>query len=164
MNTVALEMIKYYAGDVRRINHFMKVHGFAKVIGEGENLDENTMFILETAAYVHDIGIKMSEQKYNSSAGQYQEELGPAEAETMLKKLGFDEDVIKRVSYLVGHHHTYSNIDSIDYQILIEADFIVNIFEDKIDADSIKSIREKIFKTKTGKKILDNMYNTESNT
>lgn len=164
MNTVALEMIKYYAGDVKRINHFMKVHGFAKVIGEGENLDENTMFTLETAAYVHDIGIKMSEQKYNSSAGQYQEELGPAEAETMLKKLGFDEDVIKRVSYLVGHHHTYSNIDGIDYQILIEADFIVNIFEDEIDADSIKSIREKIFKTETGKKILDNMYNTESNT
>lgn len=164
MNTVALEMIKYYAGDVKRINHFMKVHGFAKVIGEGENLDENTMFTLETAAYVHDIGIKMSEQKYNSSAGKYQEELGPAEAETMLKKLGFDEDVIKRVSYLVGHHHTYSNIDGIDYQILIEADFIVNIFEDEIDADSIKSIREKIFKTETGKKILDNMYNTESNT
>lgn len=164
MNTVALEMIKYYAGDVKRINHFMKVHGFAKVIGEGENLDENTMFTLETAAYVHDIGIKMSEQKYNSSAGQYQEELGPAEAEKMLKKLGFDEDVIKRVSYLVGHHHTYSNIDGIDYQILIEADFIVNIFEDEIDADSIKSIREKIFKTETGKKILDNMYNTESNT
>lgn len=164
MNTVALEMIKYYAGDVKRINHFMKVHGFAKVIGEGENLDENTMFTLETAAYVHDIGIKMSEQKYNSSAGKYQEELGPAEAEKMLKKLGFDEDVIKRVSYLVGHHHTYSNIDGIDYQILIEADFIVNIFEDEIEADSIKSIREKIFKTETGKKILDNMYNTESNT
>lgn len=164
MNAVALEMIKYYAGDVKRINHFMKVHGFAKVIGEGENLDENTMFTLETAAYVHDIGIKMSEQKYNSSAGKYQEELGPAEAETMLKKLGFDEDVIKRVSYLVGHHHTYSNIDGIDYQILIEADFIVNIFEDEIEADSIKSIREKIFKTETGKKILDNMYNTESNT
>lgn len=164
MNTVALEMIKYYAGDVKRINHFMKVHGIAKVIGEGENLDENTMFTLETAAYVHDIGIKMSEQKYNSSAGKYQEELGPAEAEKMLKKLGFDEDVIKRVSYLVGHHHTYSNIDGIDYQILIEADFIVNIFEDEIEADSIKSIREKIFKTETGKKILDNMYNTESNT
>lgn len=164
MNAVALKMIKYYAGDVKRINHFMKVHGFAKVIGEGEKLDEKTMFTLETASYVHDIGIKMSEQKYNSSAGKYQEELGPAEAETMLKKLGFDEDVIKRVSYLVGHHHTYSNIDGIDYQILIEADFIVNIFEDEIDADSIKSIREKIFKTETGKKILDNMYNTESNT
>ena len=58
MNTVATEMIKYYAGDKKRINHFIKVHGYAKAIGEAEELDERTMLILETAAYVHDIGIK----------------------------------------------------------------------------------------------------------
>lgn len=68
MNTVATEMIKYYAGDKKRINHFIKVHGYAKAIGEAEELDERTMLILETAAYVHDIGIKISEEKYNSSA------------------------------------------------------------------------------------------------
>ena len=32
-------MIAYYAGDVRRINHFLKVYGFAKAIGEMEGLD-----------------------------------------------------------------------------------------------------------------------------
>ena len=73
MSTVATEMIKYYAGDKKRINHFIKVHGYAKAIGEAEELDERTMLILETAAYVHDIGIKISEEKYNSSAGKYQE-------------------------------------------------------------------------------------------
>lgn len=52
MNTVATEMIKYYAGDKKRINHFIKVHGYAKAIGEAEELDERTMLILETAAYV----------------------------------------------------------------------------------------------------------------
>ena len=62
MNTVATEMIKYYAGDKKRINHFIKVHGYAKAIGEAEELDERTMLILETAAYVHDIGIKISEK------------------------------------------------------------------------------------------------------
>ena len=36
MNTVATEMIKYYAGDKKRINHFIKVHGYAKAIGEAE--------------------------------------------------------------------------------------------------------------------------------
>lgn len=71
MNTVATEMIKYYAGDKKRINHFIKVHGYAKAIGTAEELDERTMLILETAAYVHDIGIKISEEKYNSSAGKY---------------------------------------------------------------------------------------------
>lgn len=156
MNDAAIEMIKYYAGDVKRINHFIKVHGFAKLIGEREQLDKKTMLILETAAYMHDIGIKQSELKYNSSAGQYQELEGPGEAEIILKKLCYDEDVIKRVCYLIGHHHTYSNIDGMDYQILVEADFIVNIFEDNIDCT--KNIRNKIFKTETGKLILDNLY------
>ena len=54
---------------------------------------------LETAAYVHDIGIKISEEKYNSSAGKYQEIEGPPIAEEMLTKLGYDKNVIERVSY-----------------------------------------------------------------
>ena len=91
MNTVATEMIKYYAGDKKRINHFIKVHGYAKAIGEAEGLDERTMLILETAAYVHDIGIKISEEKYNSSAGKYQEIEGPPIAEEMLTKLRYNK-------------------------------------------------------------------------
>ena len=31
-------MMCYYAGDPRRINHFLKVYGFAKAIGEKEGL------------------------------------------------------------------------------------------------------------------------------
>ena len=147
MNTVATEMIKYYAGDKKRINHFIKVHGYAKAIGEAEELDERTMLILETAAYVHDIGIKISE--------------GPPIAEEMLTKLGYDKDVIERVSYLVAHHHTYSNIDGIDYQILVEADFLVNIDEDEMTKETAKNVREKIFKTKSGTQMLDNLFLTE---
>lgn len=73
-------MIAYYTGDVRRINHFLKVYGFAKAIGEMEGLDESTQKILEIAALSHDIGIKNSEKKYNSSAGNYQQIEGPPEA------------------------------------------------------------------------------------
>ncbi len=161
MNTLALEMIKYYAGDIKRINHFIKVHGYAEAIGFAEGLDEKTRFILETAAYVHDIGIKISEEKYNSSSGHYQEIEGPPAAEKMLKSLGYDDEIIERVSYLVGHHHTYSDIDGIDYQILVEADFLVNIDEDGMDFDAVESIRKKIFKTRTGKEILDDLYLTQ---
>ena len=138
-----------------------QVHGYAKAIGEAEELDERTMLILETAAYVHDIGIKISEEKYNSSAGNYQEIEGPPIAEEMLTKLGYDKDVIERVSYLVAHHHTYSNIDGIDYQILVEADFLVNIDEDEMTKETAKNVREKIFKTKSGTQMLDNLFLTE---
>ena len=62
-------------------------------------------------------------EKYNSSNGKYQEELGPAEAIKLLNRLNYDEALIERVAYLVGHHHTYSEIDGLDYQILVEAEF-----------------------------------------
>src|SRR5574344_1295351 len=132
-------MIAYYAGDVRRINHFLKVYGFAKAIGEMEGLDESTQEILEIAALTHDIGIKNSEKKYSSSAGNYQQIEGPPEAKTLLANLGVESNVIDRVCWLIAHHHTYTDIHGIDYQILVEADFLVNAFEDNMPDASIES-------------------------
>jgi hypothetical protein len=41
---------------------------------------------------------------------------------------------------------------------LVEADFLVNIFEDELEKHSIKNIKEKIFKTKSGIKLLEKLY------
>lgn len=143
-------MTEYFNGDPKRIQHFTKVYAYAKNIGVLENIDSDTAFILETAAIVHDIGIKKGEEKYGRCDGKIQEELGPYEAEKILKKCGYSKEVIRRVKYLVGHHHTYSGIDGIDYQILVEADFIVNMYEDNAGIESVKSVLGKIFKTKAG--------------
>jgi hypothetical protein len=72
--------------------------------------------------------------------------------------LGFDEIIANRVSYVTAHHHTYTKIDNIEYQILVEADFIVNILENEIDKEKALTIRNKIFKTKSGKTLLSQMY------
>ncbi len=61
---------------------------------------------------------------------------GPAIAAGLLDRLGFDSEVSERVQYLIGHHHTYNNIDGIDYQILVEADFLVNICDDNLTKDA----------------------------
>lgn len=151
-------MTEYFGTDLKRINHFLKVFALAKTIGEGENLDENSQSLLEVSAIVHDIGIKQSELKYNSSAGKYQELEGPAQAEKLLSGLGYDSYFIEKVCYLVGHHHTYSNIDSMPYRILVEADFLVNLFEDGANLNAVKAAKEKIFRTPTGIKLLKKMY------
>lgn len=151
-------MIEFYRDDPARIQHFVKVHSFAKLIGEEEHLEEKTLYILEAAAYVHDIGIRLAEQKYGHENGRLQEQEGPAEAEKMMKSLGFEQDVIDRVSYLVGHHHTYTNINGMDYQILVEADFLVNYFENHSETDTIKKSVKKIFKTETGIRIATEMF------
>ncbi len=74
------QMAAYYQGRPRYINHFLKVYGYAKAIGSLEGLNEDTQFILEAAALVHDIGIKPALEKYGSSSGKYQETEGPAQA------------------------------------------------------------------------------------
>lgn len=152
------KMIEYYAGDPKRVQHFLKVYEFAKLIGESESLDAEELHILRTAAIVHDIGIKVSEEKYGSSNGKYQEKEGPAVAEPMLLALGYDEAVIDRVLFLIAHHHTYNEIEGLDYQILVEADFLVNLFEDGSSRETAEKVQKNIFKTKTGTKYLTNLF------
>lgn len=156
-------MMEYDKGDVPRIQHFVKVHNFAATIAEAENVDPATTFVLETAAILHDIGIHPSEKKYGNCSGRHQEELGPAEAETLLRQLGgYTDEQIARVCFLIGHHHTYTGVDAIDWQILLEADFLVNSFEDGLTPEAIKAFEKNVFKTATGKKLLHTMFDYQT--
>lgn len=155
------EMIKDYSGDPKRIQHFIKVHSFAKLIGKMERLDSGVLEILEVAAVVHDIGIRFCEEKYGKCNGKLQEQEGPALARALLKKIGYNQNVIDRVCYLVGHHHTYEGIDGQDYQILVEADFLVNLYEEGNSKAAIEEVETKIFKTISGKNICRQMFNLE---
>lgn len=162
-NELLMKMTEYYAGQPHRIQHFMKVYAYSRMIGEMEHLDSRTQHILEAAAAVHDIGIRRSEEIYGDSAGKHQEELGPDEAAEMLAEIGYDEELIERVCYLVGHHHTYSDMDGMDYQILVEADFLVNLFEneDGINEKAVRNALERIFVTESGKALLTAMFLAE---
>lgn len=157
-NHLIMAMMKYYSGDPKRIQHFLKVYEFAKIIGEEEGLSEPVQHILETAALVHDIGIKNAEKKYGSCEGRLQEQEGPEEAKKLLSSLHYPPDVIDRAVYLVGHHHTYTNVDGEDYQILLEADFLVNLYEDGAGERAVQTAYERIFRTKTGRELCRTMF------
>lgn len=154
-------MIDYERGCASRIQHFLKVHSFAKLIGEKEGLDEHTLFILESTALIHDIGIKNAIEKYGSSKGPYQEKEGEIEARILLTKLGYDSSDKERICFLVGHHHTIDKVDGIDYQIMLEADYLVNSYENNHNPSQIKTMKEKVFKTKTGIELLNIQFNLE---
>lgn len=158
LNKLHLAMIDLYRGDAKRIQHFCKVHSYAKLIAEAEKVDEKCLFILEAAALTHDIGIHVCEEKYGDCNGKLQEKEGPEIAKKLLEELGFAEDVSERVQYLIAHHHTYDNIDGMDYQILVEADFLVNIMEDNLSKEAALNAYKRIFKTACGKKICREMF------
>ncbi|MHB8065635.1 MAG: HD domain-containing protein [Ruminiclostridium sp.] len=152
------KMMVYFGNDVRRINHALKVYGFAFAISGMEHMSEKEAQIIGLAAVLHDIGIKEAERKYNSTAGKFQEIEGPPIAKQILENNAVESEIIDRVCYLIGNHHSYQKIDGLDFQILIEADFLVNIFETNIDKNAIESIRTKYFKTKKGTELLATMY------
>ena len=160
MNTkiVLLEMIEYNAADPKRVQHLIKVHSFAELLCELENADVQTRDVVSIAALVHDIGIRNSERKYGSSAGRYQELEGLPEAEALLLRLGYPDSFVERVCWLVGHHHSYGSILELDHQILVETDFLVDAYEDEMDPSAIAMVREKIFRTNGGIRLLDAMY------
>lgn len=158
INKLHLAMINLYKGDAIQIQHFSKVHTYAKLIAETEGVDKDLLFVIETAALTHDIGIHFCKEKYGSYNGKLQEKEGPAIAAELLETLGFDEGVSERVQYLIAHHHTYDNIDKLDYQILVEADFLVNIMEDNLPKEEALTICNKIFKTESGIKICKDMF------
>ena len=161
LDDLYMKMISYYEGDPKRIQHLTKVHSYARLIGRGEQLDEGILFTLEAAAYTHDIGIKVAEEKYGRSDGRLQEQEGPIVAQKMLYELGLENYIIERICYLIGHHHTYDNIDGMDYQILVEADFLVNLYEDETSDRAKEKAYAHIFKTETGRKIFRKMYGYE---
>lgn len=162
LNNLFLAMIRFDVGDPKRIQHFTKVHSYARLIAQEEGLDADNEFVLEAAAYVHDIGIHVAEEKYGYQNGKLQEQEGPAAARELMTPLGFTEEQIQRVEFLVGHHHTYTNIDSLDYQILVEADFLVNLYEDQAAKENVMTALKKIFRTKTGIRILKDMFGIPS--
>jgi HD superfamily phosphodiesterase len=152
------KMVGYFGHDTRRINHALKVFTFAQIISSRELLDAGMRETIAYTALLHDIGIIEAERKHNSSAGKYQQIEGPPVAQKILSDLGVPPSIIDRVCFITGNHHTYAKIDNIDFQILVEADFLVNIFEDGLEKEATESIGVRIFKTEAGKRLLRTMY------
>ena len=156
---VVRRMVLFDKGDARRIQHFLKVYMFAALIGKMEGLPPEQQEILEIAAILHDIGIIPAEKKYGTSNGKLQEQEGPAYARALLQEAGgYQPELIDRVCFLIAHHHTYEGVDGPDWQILLEADFLVNSFEKNMPEDAIKKMRSRVFKTGSGIAMLNNQY------
>ena len=158
ISQILVKMIDYSAGNRKDINHLMKVHSYARIIGKGEGLSEELQKITEIAAIVHDIACPLCRNKYGNTNGKYQEAEGPALTESFLADTGLTREEIARIAYLVGHHHTYEGVEGLDYQILLEADYLVNADESGYSRENILHMRDTVFQTKTGTALLESIY------
>ena len=102
------------------------------------------------AAITHDIACLLCREKYGNTNGKHQEEEGVPLVKAFLSDSGMTEAQIERVAFLVGHHHTFEEIDGLDWQILIEADYIANATENGYSKENISNFIHKIMKTESG--------------
>jgi len=152
------KMMNHNPGGRHDIAHFLKVYAYASAIGKLEGLDAKTQEILELTAIVHDISCPFCRGKYGHCNGKYQEMESEGLLRPFLAEFDLADDVRERIIFLVCHHHTYDGVDGMDWQILLEADYLVNADEGKAEIEAIRSFDEKVFRTESGRRMLHDLY------
>ena len=117
-------LIDYFGDDDRRIEHALLVlHHTERLLEKYPGCDID---IVIASALLHDIGIRVSEEKHGYNNGKTQEEYGPPVAEELLHAIGFPPEKIETVKNIIGNHHSLSRYDYSELALLKEADRIVN--------------------------------------
>ncbi len=143
-------MISIFGSDENRINHALRVLSYAEQILQAEGGEP---LIVQAAAILHDIGIGQAQRKHGSSAGRYQEIEGPPIAREILQDLDLDPECIDHVCRIIANHHSGREIDTLEFRIIWDADWIVNIPEEwpSKTPQQIHDSIEKTFRTPTGR-------------
>ena len=77
-----------------------------------------------------------------------------------MKELGIDESIIKEVCSIIGNHHSPGKINTLNFKVLHDADWLVNLSDEYDCSDKEKLLRiiNKIFLTSSGKKMAKKIY------
>jgi len=140
-----------FGADQKRIAHALAVLARAEEILPSQQADPR---IVLAAALLHDIGIQEAERKHGSSAPQYQELEGPPIARRILQPMGLDEATVDHICRIVGSHHSARDIDTPEFRVIWDADWLVNLPDEFPDAgpDRLRELSERLFKTEAGRK------------
>ena len=140
-----------FGDDHKRIEHALRVLDYAQQLLQHEPADPR---VVVAAALLHDIGIHEAERKHGSAGPRFQELEGPAVARRILEREKLDEPTIEHVCRIVGAHHSARNIDTPEFRIVWDADWLVNIPDEHPDADTdvLTRIVEKVFRTQAGER------------
>ena len=154
-------MEAYFAGDKKRIDHSHKVTEYAEQLLKQE---EGDYPVVIGASVLHDIGIHQAEKKYGSTGGKYQEKEGPPIAWWILTDLGFKPGQIEEICEIIAHHHSPRKVDTQNFKILYDADWLVNLKDeyDVQDGNKLNKIIDKVFLTESGKALARAIYLEES--
>lgn len=88
-------LLEYFGSDDRRIEHALCVlHHADRLISAYPGCDTD---IVIASALLHDVGIRVSEERHGFNTGKTQEEYGPPVAAELLHSVGFPPEKIEMV-------------------------------------------------------------------
>jgi HD superfamily phosphodiesterase len=150
-------MRAYFGDDARRIQHALAVTAFAERIMAQEGGDYPVVI---GAGVLHDIGIHEAERKHGSTAGKFQEIEGPPIARGILTGLGFEKGQIEEICEIIAHHHSPGKIETVNFKVLYDADWLVNLRDeyDIRDRQKLAAIIDTVFLTETGRALAREIY------
>ncbi len=154
LERVIEEMKKVFVEAPYGAAHTLRVLENAVILLDGEKIEGEQRETAMMAAALHDIGVLEAERKYGSMDGPYQEKEGAILARQILEKMEVDPAQVERICFLVGHHHTPTMIDGIDFRVLWEADLLENLAHgEKKNGQELESLIEVHFQTETGRQM-----------
>lgn len=155
---IATKMILVSHGNHHDIRHFQEVFAYASIICTLEGVNSEQSFNTRVAALLHDIACPFLREEKGYCDPHEQEDLGTGYATAFLMGFGLQDFYIRKIVHLVGIHHSWDKADSIEAQILMEADFIVNAQEQELDSQKVLDVRNKFFKTNSGIDLINDIF------
>lgn len=154
-------MIDYYAAcDSTQIAHTLCVHEYTRMLAMRERYDERKRGLLEIAALLHDIGCPSAKWKYGDSLPIHQQQEGMCIAADWFASdpSWLDTQEAQWVVDVVGAHHNAVQAEVLGFEVLYEADLIVNLFEGYYPVDYADVYYHKMVRTKSGKQLFRQLF------
>lgn len=150
-------MEDYFGADTKRIRHAHRVTAYAEELMAPEKGDPSVVL---AAGLFHDIGIHKAQEKYGSTSGKYQEIEGPPIARKILSRLGYEAEITDEVCEIIAHHHSPGKVNTQNFRILYDADWLVNLGDecDVSDKDKLGRVIDKVFLTESGRRKAKQVY------
>jgi DNA-directed RNA polymerase subunit RPC12/RpoP len=154
---ILAELELWFGEDARRIAHAKQVMHHAEELLRRESADWH---IVVPAAILHDVGIKVAEEKYGSAAGRYQEIEGPPVVRKILLKIGLGVGQIDEICAIVAHHHSPGKNETRNFEAVYDADCLVNIGETVggLNPEQRKILIDRTFLTAAGREMAADLY------
>lgn len=154
---IILKMRAVFGADQKRIDHALGVLKYATDIQQAQGGDP---LVVKAAAILHDIGISQYYERKAPVDKELHEQLGAPIAQNILTELGVSKEATDHVCRIIANHHSSHNIDTIEFKIIWDADWLMNIPTEYAEAsnEELHEIIAKTFETDEGRRLATKQF------